>query len=85
MELMVGIATADPGDDGLYRAARARRDPPLPARRAAHGTLLMLDIQPGRARFLPEVTRLERWLASRTSASPSTRSGASGPARSRAR
>jgi hypothetical protein len=63
MELLVGIANADPGDDGLY----LRRERPAVIRRylrAARriGALLVLDIQPGRARFLPEVKRLERWL-----------------------
>jgi predicted small lipoprotein YifL len=63
MELLATVATADAGPDGLYR------------RRATHATiarylraarsidaLLILDIQPGRARFLPEAQRLERWL-----------------------
>ena len=63
MELLVGIANADPGDDGLY----LRRERPAVIRRylrAARGigALLVLDIQPGRARFLPEAKRLERWL-----------------------
>ena len=62
-ELLATIANAHPGDDGMYLS----RQPPetierylLAARRAK--ALLVLDIQPGRADFLSEAKRLERWL-----------------------
>ena len=62
-ELIATIATAAPGEDGLHRmrqsdAVIARY---LQAARRS-GALLVLDIQPGRARFLEEARRLERWL-----------------------
>jgi hypothetical protein len=63
MELIVVTAQGSPGADGLYRSriepaqigkylavARARR------------MLLMLDVQPGHAKPLDEVRRLEPWL-----------------------
>ena len=63
LELLASIAAAAPGEDGDYRLlqphsvieryhAEARR------RRG----LLLLDIQPGRADFVEEVERLDRWL-----------------------
>lgn len=62
-ELISTIATAAPGEDGLYRmrqsnAVIARY---LRAARKAKA-LLVLDVQPGRGDFLSEVKRLERWL-----------------------
>jgi hypothetical protein len=63
MELISSVATAAPGPDGLYRDqlsdATIRRY--LRAARKIHG-LLVLDIQPGRAQFGPDVERLARWL-----------------------
>jgi hypothetical protein len=64
LELITVIVHAKPGDDGKYRSriddaqigrflAAARR----------HEALLLLNIQPGRADFLPEVQALNRWLA----------------------
>ncbi|MBW3608794.1 MAG: hypothetical protein KY463_10625 [Actinobacteria bacterium] len=62
-ELIATIAADAPGEDGMYRMhqpdeviARYLRA----ARRAK--ALLILDIQPGRADFLSETRRLERWL-----------------------
>jgi hypothetical protein len=63
MELIATIATAAPGPRGDHRE-------PMPdsmiARyhRAARKmkALLILDIQPGRAKFGPDIARLERWL-----------------------
>lgn len=62
-ELISTIATAAPGDDGLYRTRQSDEviGSYLRAARAAKA-LLLLDIQPGRADFLTEVRRLERWL-----------------------
>lgn len=62
-ELLGTIALASPGADGLYRA----RQPDRIIRRyskvaKANGFLLMLDIQPGRARFQDEVRHLKPWL-----------------------
>jgi hypothetical protein len=63
MELIVTIAAAHPGEDGLYRMhqpdAVIRRY--LRAARRAKA-LLVLDIQPGHGDFLSEAQRLERWL-----------------------
>jgi hypothetical protein len=63
MELLATVANAAPGDDGLYRSritnAIIRRY--LKAARAI-GAELILDIQPGRAAFMPEARHLERWL-----------------------
>jgi hypothetical protein len=63
MELIVSVANADAGEDGLYRR---REGFPVIRRylRAARaiGALLVLDIQPGRAAFMPEVKRLRRWF-----------------------
>jgi hypothetical protein len=63
LELITVIANADRGDDGMYRARQ--RDSVIrrylnAARRAK--ALLLLDIQPGRADFFTETTRLEKWL-----------------------
>jgi hypothetical protein len=63
MELISTVATAAPGPSGLYRdrapaAVIARY---LRAARRAHA-LLVLDIQPGRGQFGPEIERLARWL-----------------------
>jgi hypothetical protein len=63
LELIAVVAQHFPGKDGLYRVrvgddvvgqylAAARR----------HRAVLLLNIQPGRADFLPEVRSFERWL-----------------------
>ena len=63
LELISTVATAAPGPSGLYRDRAAgsviRRY--LRAARQAHA-LLVLDIQPGRGQFGPEIERLARWL-----------------------
>ncbi|TDC54182.1 hypothetical protein E1212_03365 [Jiangella ureilytica] len=62
-ELITVVAHGSPAADGLYRTHEP--DDVIAAYLAAarrHGALLLLNIQPGRADFLPEVTRLERWL-----------------------
>lgn len=63
MELLATVATAAPGDDGQYRSvvtnAVIRRY--LRAARSV-GAILILDLQPGRASFLPEAQRFQRWL-----------------------
>jgi hypothetical protein len=64
IDLIATVANADPGSDGLYRT---RQDPDLieaylAATRRAGGRLV-LDVQPGRARFIKEVKALERFLA----------------------
>jgi hypothetical protein len=62
-ELIVDVANAAPGEDGLYRTRQPdniiRRY--LRAARRAHA-LLVLDIQPGHADFLTETKHLDRWL-----------------------
>jgi hypothetical protein len=64
MELISTVVTAAPGPSGLYRDhlsfAKIRRY--LKAARAAHA-LLVLDIQPGRGQFGPEIERLRPLLA----------------------
>ncbi|HEV2776049.1 MAG TPA: hypothetical protein VGV90_10695 [Solirubrobacteraceae bacterium] len=62
-ELIATIAADAPGDDGMYRMHQSDEviGRYLSAARRAKA-LLLLDIQPGRADFLPEARRLERWL-----------------------
>ncbi len=63
LELITVIANADPGEDGMYRSRqedRVIRRYLRAARRAK--ALLLLDIQPGRANFFTETTRLRKWL-----------------------
>jgi hypothetical protein len=62
-ELLGTIALSHPGSDGKYRA----RQPNSVIRRYARTArrndfLLLLDIQPGRSRFIEEVKHLRRWL-----------------------
>ena len=61
--LLATIATAAPGDDGMYRFRQTPEviDRYLAAAREV-GAILILDIQPGRANFLEEAKVLERWL-----------------------
>jgi hypothetical protein len=63
MELIATIANRDPGADGLYIT---RQSPEIIDRylRAARriDAMLILDIQPGRAGFVSETRRLQRWL-----------------------
>ncbi|TDD17216.1 hypothetical protein E1218_28320 [Kribbella turkmenica] len=63
MELITVVAKATPGQDRMYRGRipDAKIDEYLAAARK-HKMLLLLDVQPGRAKILPEVKRLERWL-----------------------
>jgi hypothetical protein len=63
MELISTVATAAPGDAGLYRdhISFARIRAYLTAARRIHA-LLILDIQPGRGEFGPEITRLATFL-----------------------
>ncbi|WP_116200225.1 hypothetical protein [Amycolatopsis circi] len=64
VELIATTAHREPGPDGMYRSRCP--DPTvreyLDEARALKG-LLLLNIQPGRADFLPEVQAYERWLA----------------------
>jgi hypothetical protein len=63
MELISTVATAAPGAAGLYsdHLASTTIAKYLRAARRADA-LLILDIQPGRAQFGPEIERLARWL-----------------------
>lgn len=63
MELITVVAKASPGKDRMYRGRLpdAKIQEYLTAARK-HRMLLLLDVQPGRAKILPEVKRLERWL-----------------------
>jgi hypothetical protein len=62
-ELIVSVAQASPGRDGDYSEPTdpALIEPWLVAARA-NGMLLLLDVQPGRASFVDEVKRYERFL-----------------------
>lgn len=62
-ELIATVVQADPGSDGLYRTRASDETIMryLQAARAARG-ILLLNIQPGLADFLPEVAAYERWL-----------------------
>ncbi|MGW4486439.1 hypothetical protein ACWEOE_21640 [Amycolatopsis sp. NPDC004368] len=64
VELIATAAHRTPGPDGMYRtrASDATIAGYLAEARALEGVLL-LNIQPGRADFLPEVRAYERWLA----------------------
>jgi hypothetical protein len=63
LELIATLVTAAPGDDGRYRMRQDADviDRYLEAARRAKA-LLILDIQPGRARFMDEVRVFEPWL-----------------------
>jgi hypothetical protein len=63
MELISTVATAAPGPSGLYRdrVSFARIRSYLTAARAIDA-LLVLDIQPGRGQFGPEIERLRPFL-----------------------
>jgi hypothetical protein len=63
LELLSAVADYAPGDEGLYRTETSNRviRRYLRAARRVHA-LLILDIQPGRANFVPEAHRLARWL-----------------------
>ncbi len=62
-ELVTTIASPDPGPDGTYSSpiGSATLDRYLAAAHR-HKLLLILDFQPGRGEFLPEVRRYERIL-----------------------
>jgi hypothetical protein len=64
LELITVIVQAAPGADGKYRSRidDAQISRFLAAARR-HRALLLLNVQPGRADFLPEVEGLQRWLA----------------------
>jgi hypothetical protein len=63
VELIATTVHRSPGEDGMYRSRCADETVRqyLEAARALNG-LLLLDIQPGRADFLPEVQAYEHWL-----------------------
>ncbi|WBQ07402.1 hypothetical protein [Kribbella sp. CA-293567] len=63
LELIVVVANGSPGKDGKYRnrISDEKIADYLEVARA-HKMLLLLDIQPGRAKILDEVKRQERWL-----------------------
>ena len=63
LELIAVVARGSRGKDGLYRGRLddAKIEQYLAVARK-HKMLLLLDIQPGRAKILPEAKRLERWL-----------------------
>jgi len=63
LELIAVVAKGSRGKDGLYRGRLPDSviEEYLTVARK-HKMLLLLDIQPGRAKILPEVKRLERWL-----------------------
>jgi hypothetical protein len=63
IDLIATVATADPGPSGLYRSRQAPEliASYLEAARSAGGRLV-LDVQPGRAKFIREVRALEPFL-----------------------
>jgi hypothetical protein len=63
LELIAVVVQSKPGPDGRYRV-RIGDDVIRTYLGAArrHRALLLLNVQPGRARFLDEVRALERWL-----------------------
>jgi hypothetical protein len=63
MELIATVAQGGPGRDGLY--SKPIPDSAIAAYLAAahrHRLLLILDFQPGRGEFLPQVQRVSRFL-----------------------
>jgi hypothetical protein len=63
LELIAVVAHRSPGTDGLFRSRVA--DDVVATHLAAarrHKGLLLLNVQPGRARFVDEVRAFERWL-----------------------
>lgn len=62
-ELVAVIAHPSPTDSGLYRTFEPDEliDEYLGAARE-HGALLLLNVQPGRADFIDDVKKLEKWL-----------------------
>lgn len=64
LEVIASIVHAEPGADGRYRS-RLRDAQIARYLRAArrHRALLLLNIQPGRARFLDEAKAYARWLS----------------------
>jgi len=63
LELLASIAAAAPGDDGNYRLLQPHSviERYLDEARRRRG-LLLLDVQPGRADFVEEAERIDRWL-----------------------
>jgi len=63
-ELIATRAISYPGPDGTYRSRASDEtiDEHLAAARA-HGAILLLGIQPGRADFTEEVRHYDRWLS----------------------
>ncbi|NEA34659.1 hypothetical protein G3I17_23810 [Streptomyces sp. SID13031] len=63
LELIVVVANGSPGKDGKYRNRLSDEKIANYLKVAReHKMLLLLDIQPGRAKILDEVKRQERWL-----------------------
>lgn len=63
LELIATIATSSPGADGLYRERQSTAEVRRYLRAARRvGALLILDLQPGRSRFLTEARVYERFL-----------------------
>ncbi len=63
LHLIVTVAQADSGRDGMYRLRHGRElIERVSGWAESRGWLLFLDVQPGRARVGPEVERLEEWL-----------------------
>lgn len=63
MELITTVALSSPGPDGIY-SSRGDLDAVARYLDAAHShhQLLLLDFQPGRGDYLPQVERFERFL-----------------------
>ncbi len=83
-ELITVVAQSDPGAYGAYSMGEddATVERYLRAARAIHG-MLILDVQPGRAAFLPLVKRYARFLREPEVSWRWIRNGAWGQARSR--
>jgi hypothetical protein len=64
MEVIATIVLSSPGADGMYRARMSDEMVQHYLDEArANKALLLLNIQPGRARFLDEVKAYDKWLA----------------------
>ncbi len=63
MEIIATVVQGSPGRDGKYRTRIADQQVERYLRTARkHKAMLLLNIQPGRSEFLPEVKAYEKWL-----------------------
>lgn len=63
LEIIATVVQGSPGRDGKYRTRMADKNIETYLKSARkHKAMLLLNIQPGRSEFLPEVKAYEKWL-----------------------